>query len=95
MDSEKFSGVCQDGAWPITSSSDVFLLQEIIPDTTQSAPALHSLYVLYMLWVFCLYLRYFLVSSVCVVCYILCVLCCLCVVYVICDVMCVSLSKDF
>lgn len=33
MGSEKFSGVCQDGALAITSSSDVFLLQEIIPDT--------------------------------------------------------------
>lgn len=68
------------GLWPITSSSDVFLLQEMIPDTAPEECS-SFVYVVYftMLWIFGLYLRYFLLSFVCVVCYILCDICAVCV----------------
>lgn len=62
------------GLWPITPSSDVFLLQEMIPDT---APECSSfVYVVYfiMLWIFGLYLRYFLLSFVCVLYVTFCVI---------------------
>lgn len=97
MDSEKSSGVCQDGAWPITSLPNIFLAGNYpwyCSECSSFVCLVCFVYVVFgfgFFWVCILNIFWSLFCVLSVVCYVLCVMC---AVYVIlwCVMFCVSCS---